>query len=156
MTGDAPARDRAPYARAVALLKRAGFRRVAAIVVLVTAALITLLAAVMVVGCYRSDAAIDKAPATADAEVLSVTFKRTIVRFESADGKVQIPKDGVLYPADLAEGQRLLVEYAADNPEVVRVAGRTAAMSLLPGGTTVLFTWLAAGPLLWLVRPRKS
>lgn len=134
------------------MVKTGRRRRVGVVVVLSVAGLLTLLALVLVAGAYRNDSLISSDRGTADAEVVSVSWRRTVVRFETEDGVVHIPKDGVLYPDGLVVGQRLLVEYDRGNPELVRVAGRSAALSLLPGGTTVLFTWLAAAPVLWLLR----
>lgn len=124
--------------------RRYGFR-----VVLGVAGVITLLAVVILVAAIRNDAAIEAARGTANAEVLSVGPARTIVRFETPDGIVHISQDGVLYPAGLQQGQRLQVEYDATNPNLVRVSGRSAELSLLPLGSTVLITWAIAGPLLW-------
>ncbi|MGH3951461.1 MAG: hypothetical protein ACRDSE_20475, partial [Pseudonocardiaceae bacterium] len=64
--------------------------------------------------------------------------------------------NGVLYPAGLSEGQLVRIEYASTNPELARVAGRTALLTLLPLGATVLFTWLLACPLLWWLRRRRG
>lgn len=134
------------------MVKTGRRRRAGVVVVLSVAGLLTLLALVLVAGAYRNDSLISSDRGTADAEVVSVSWRRTVVRFETEDGVVHIPKDGVLYSDGLVVGHRLLVEYDRGNPELVRVAGRSAALSLLPGGTTVLFTWLAAAPVLWLLR----
>lgn len=123
--------------------------RIARWVVLAAACTATLLGVVLVIAAYRNDAAIDAARGTANAEVTSVDWARTIVRFETPDGRVHISQDGVLYPGGLSEGQQLLVDYDATNPNLVRVAGRSAVLSLLPVGSTVLVIWLVAGPLLW-------
>ena len=136
-------------------MDRTGTRwRVVRWVVVGVAGVITLLAVVLLVAANRNDAAIDAARGTANAEVLSVGPARTIVRFETTEGVVHISQDGVLYPAGLHEGQRLQVEYDATNPNLVRVAGRTADLAWLPLGSTVLITWAIAGPLLWWLRPR--
>ncbi|MGH3431680.1 MAG: DUF3592 domain-containing protein, partial [Thermocrispum sp.] len=124
-------------------------QRVIRWVVLGVAALITLTAVVLVISAYRNDAAIQANRFAANAEVLSVDWARTTVRFEGPDGRVHISQDGVLYPGGLVQGQRLLVEFDGTNPNLVRVAGRTATLSLLPSGSTVVLTWLVAGPLLW-------
>jgi uncharacterized iron-regulated membrane protein len=44
------------------------------------------------------------------------------------------------------------IEYDVSDPELARVAGRSATLTLLPLGTTILCTWLIAGPLLWWIR----
>lgn len=127
--------------------------------VVVTAGVVTLLAITLVFAAYRNDATIAENMGTANAEVLSVGWDRTIIRFDGPNGIVHTSQDGVLYPAGLVVGQRLAVEYDVNNPNLVRVAGRTAQLSLLPASTTILFTWLVAGPLLallWWVRRRAS
>ncbi|MPY78788.1 MAG: hypothetical protein GEV04_09850 [Actinophytocola sp.] len=120
------------------------------------AILITSMMLVLVLAAYRNDAAINAHPGTANAEVLSVAWDRTIVRFETTDGAVRISQDGVLYPEGLTEGQLVHVEYDVTNPDLVRVAGRSFTLSLLPAGTTVVLAWLVAGPLLWWLRRRES
>ncbi len=125
-------------------------------VVLGVACLITLLAVALVLAAYRNDRAITSSVGEANAEVVSVGWDRTIVRFQTPDGVVHLPPNGVLYPAGLSEGQLVRIEYASTNPELARVAGRTALLTLLPLGTTVLFTWLLAFPLLWWLRRRRG
>lgn len=120
------------------------------------AGLITLLMLVLVLAAYRNDNAIESNLGAANAEVLSVAWDRTIVRFETADGALHISQDGVLYPEGLVEGQLVHVEYDASNPDLVRVAGRTFTLSLLPTGTTVAITWLVAAPLARWLRRRES
>ncbi|GAA5104212.1 DUF3592 domain-containing protein [Haloechinothrix salitolerans] len=130
--------------------------RIARWVVLGVAGLITLLMLVLVLAAYRNDSAIESNLGSANAEVLSVEWDRTIVRFETADGAVHISQDGVLYPEGLAEGQLVHVEYDATNPDLVRVAGRTFTLSLLPTGATIAITWLIAAPLAVWLRRRES
>ncbi|MQA63117.1 MAG: hypothetical protein GEU86_16865 [Actinophytocola sp.] len=130
-------------------------RRIAWWVVFGVASVITLLALTLVLAAYRNDSAIDAARGSANAEVLSVSWDRTIVRFETPDGAEHISQDGVLYPGGLEEGQVVPVDYAAENPNLVRVAGRSFTLTFLPVSTTVLFTWLVAGPLLYLLRGRR-
>jgi len=117
---------------------------------------VTVMAAVLVVAAYRNDAAIEANRVAANAQVISQDWARTTVRFTGPDGRVFISQDGVLYPGGLVEGQRLLVEYDGTNPNLVRVAGRTADLTLLPAGSTVVITWLVAAPLLWWLRPKRS
>lgn len=130
--------------------------RIARWAVLGVAGLVTLLMLVLVLAAYRNDNAIESNLGAANAEVLSVGWDRTIVRFETADGAVHISQDGVLYPEGLVEGQLVHVEYDVTNPDLVRVAGRTFTLSLLPAGVTIAVTWLVAGPLLWWLRRRES
>jgi hypothetical protein len=127
-------------------------RRVAARVLLVFAALLTFLAVVLVVAAWTEDIAIDSDPASANAEVVSDSFTRTLVRFYTGDGAEHIPQLGVLYPADLNVGDVVRVEFKRDNPEVVRVAGRGAFVTVLPVGLTVLGVWAVLGPAAWWLR----
>lgn len=122
--------------------------------VLGIAVLVTTLCVLLVAAAIRNDRAIENNLGRADAEVISVAFDRTIVRFETPDGAVQIPQNGVLYPDGLSMGQLVRVEYDTSDPTVTKVAGRSWVLMLLPLGTTVVITWLIGGPLLWWVRRR--
>jgi hypothetical protein len=44
------------------------------------------------------------------------------------------------------------IEYDTADPEVARVAGRTAVLALLPVGTFLLAVWAVLLPLVWWVR----
>ena len=129
-------------------------RRVAARVLLVFGVLVTFLAVVLVVAAWTEDIAIDRDPAAANAEVVSDSFTRTLVRFYTPDGAEHIPQLGVLYPAGLNVGDVVRVEYKRDNPELVRVAGRGAFVTFLPVGLTVLGVWAVLGPAAWWLRRR--
>ena len=124
-------------------------------VVLGVAALITVLCVGLLFAAIRNDSAITGHLGVANAQVDSVTFDRTIIRFETPDGVVHIPANGVLYPSGLTTGDLVRIEYDTGNPELARVAGRTATLTLLPLGTTVLVTWLAVSGLLWWLRRRS-
>ncbi len=104
----------------------------------------------------RNDRSISGQLGTATATVDSVAFDRTIIHFETPDGIVHSPANGVLYPDGLAAGQLVRVEYDATDPELARVAGRSATLTLLPLGSFVFFTWLVAGPLLWWIRRQNK
>jgi hypothetical protein len=52
---------------------------------------------------------------------------------------------GVLYPSELDTGMRIYVEYDKDNPDVVRVQHRNAALAIIPAGSIALVGWLVAG-----------
>ncbi|MGW4400896.1 DUF3592 domain-containing protein [Amycolatopsis nivea] len=106
----------------------------------------------LVFAAFRNDSAIESHLGTANATVESVAFDRTIIQYQTPDGIVHSPATGVLYPSGLAAGQLVAIEYDATNPDLTRVAGRTATLTLLPVGMTVLITWLVAGPLLWWLR----
>ncbi|WP_275294512.1 DUF3592 domain-containing protein [Amycolatopsis sp. La24] len=127
-------------------------RRIAWFAVLGVAVLLTVMCVSLVFAAFRNDSAIESHLGTANATVESVAFDRTIIQYQTPDGIVHSPPTGVLYPSGLAAGQLVAIEYDATNPELTRVAGRTATLTLLPVGMTVLITWLVAGPLLWWLR----
>lgn len=133
-------------------MKGARVRRIVSVTLLSIGGLITLLSVVLVVGAYREDAGIDARPVRTIAEVMSVSFDRTLVRYETPDGAVHNPPDGISYPSGLQEGQLVEAEYDEAKPDLVRVAGRGADLSLMPAGTLVLFTWIIVGPAVWWLR----
>lgn len=121
------------------------------------AVLVTGLVLVSLLGAARDDAAIEARTGRATAEVLSVSISHTLVRFTTTDGEVWTPEQGIAYPAGLAPGQLVRVEYSVADPDLVRVAGRSWVTGLLPGGATVVVTWLLAlGFVRWLRRPRSG
>lgn len=121
---------------------------------LVFAAIVTFLCVVLVVAAWTEDISIDDNTGYADAEVVSDTFTRTLVLFYAKDGAEHIPQTGVLYPSGLKEGDVVRVEYSKDNPELVRVAGRGAVITLLPVGLTLVIVWAVVIPGVWWVRRR--
>ena len=129
-------------------------RRVAAWVLLSVGALVTLLGLLLVISAITEDAKIDGHTGRAEARVVSVSFQRTLVQFQTPDGADHIPSVGVLYPEELTEGDVVRVEYDSRNPELVRVAGRGASLTLLPVGTTVLISWVVLAPAVWWLRRR--
>nr|WP_228122994.1 DUF3592 domain-containing protein [Saccharothrix syringae] len=138
---------------------RTGARPVARLLVgrslLVVGGVVTLIALVLLAACWRDDLMIGNRLGKATAEVVSVSFQRTVVRFATPDGAVHSPPQGVLYPDGLEPGQLVRIEYDTGNPEVARVAGRTAVLALLPVGTFLLAVWAVLGPLVWwLLRGR--
>jgi hypothetical protein len=130
-------------------------RRIGRRVVLGVAALITVLCVGLLLAAIRNDQAITGHLGTANAQVDSVSWDRTIIRFDTQDGIVHIPANGVLYPSGLVTGDLVRIEYDTTNPDLARVAGRTAMLTLLPLGTTTLITWLVAAALLWWIRYRS-
>lgn len=130
-------------------------QRIGRRVVLGVAALITVLCVGLLLSAIRNDQAITSHLGAANAEVDSVSWDRTIIRFDTPDGIVHIPANGVLYPGGLVAGDLVRIEYDTANPELARVAGRTATLTLLPLGTTALITWAIAGGLLWWIRYRS-
>ena len=121
---------------------------------LALAAVVTFLGIVLVVAAWTEDINIDADTGRTNAEVVSVNFTRTLVRFYTPDGAEHIPQTGVLYPSGLKEGDVVQVEYRQDDPELVRVAGRGAIVTLLPVGLTVLGVWAVIVPAAWWLRRR--
>jgi hypothetical protein len=121
---------------------------------LVFASVITFLGVVLVIAAWTEDISIDSDIGEAAAEVVSDSFSRTLVRFYTPDGAEHIPEVGVLYPAGLEVGDVVQVEYRKDNPELVRVAGRGAVVTLLPVGLTLVGVWVVIGPTVWWLRRR--
>jgi hypothetical protein len=127
-------------------------------IVAAVAVLVTVLAAFAVVGAALDDRAIAANPAVAEAEVLrGSSFSRTLVRFTVANGEAVVPEHGVFYPRGLQEGERVAVEYDVTEPDLVRVAGRSALDGTVPLLLGVLGTWAVLGPLaVWLRRRRAA
>jgi hypothetical protein len=132
-------------------------RRITARVLLVLGVVISALSLLVLYACWHDDHDITSHLGRTDADVLSVVFNRTAVRFVTPDGIVHIPPQGVLYPGGLSAGERVRIEYDTQYPNLVRVAGRNFTLAFLPVGMTILGTWVVVGPLLWwLRRPRTS
>ncbi|WP_018686396.1 DUF3592 domain-containing protein [Actinokineospora enzanensis] len=129
-------------------------RAIAALVAMVVAGLVTLLGVLLVVAAFVEDGAIEGHTGNANADVVSVSFARTLVRFQTPDGAEHVPTVGVLYPEALEEGQVVRVEYDLRNPDLVRVAGRGAALTILPVSTAVLAVWVVSGGVLYWLRRR--
>ncbi|MPZ83922.1 MAG: hypothetical protein GEV28_27430 [Actinophytocola sp.] len=132
--------------------RRRLIRRIAARSLLALGAIVTFLGVALVVAAWTEDIAIDRDIGFANAEVVADSFTRTLVRFYTPDGAEHIPQTGVLYPAGLKQGDVVEVEYQLDNPELVRVAGRGAVITLLPVGSTVLAVWAVLVPSVWTLR----
>ena len=120
------------------------------------AVLATVLAVLAFAGATLHDRAISANSGVAQAEVLEgSTFARTLVRFTVANGETVVPEGGVFYPRGLEVGSSVAVEYDVGDPELVRVAGRSALDQALPLALGVLAVWAVLGPLaLWLHRRR--
>jgi hypothetical protein len=127
-------------------------RRIATWALLTAGGIITALGLLLVVAAWLEDAKIDRHTGSTTAKVVSVTFQRTLVRFQTPDGAEHIPSVGILYPEALEEGQVVSVEYDLTNPDLVRVAGRGVYITLLPVGSTVLITWVVVVPVVWWLR----
>ncbi|RZS44514.1 hypothetical protein EV193_101390 [Herbihabitans rhizosphaerae] len=111
--------------------------------------LVTLCCVLVAFGAWQNDRAITAHTGHANAEVVSASFGRALVRFDTPDGAVQAPPLGVLYPQGLETGQVVAVEYDERDPELVRVAGRNVSLALLPLAGVAAVTWLIVAPLLW-------
>lgn len=146
---------RAGWRTAAAVLRPAA-RRSPEIVVCV-GLLLSVLAALVLVGAARNDAKIAKNPGSAVAEVLDgSTSQRTFVRFTAADGAVLTPEKGVFYPRGLEAGQLVRVEYDRGEPELVRVEGRNWTVALIPVVIGIAVIWLVCAPGAWaLARWRR-
>jgi hypothetical protein len=127
-------------------------RRIAARSLLAFGGIVTFLAVVLVVAAWTEDISIDGDIGVANAEVVADSFARTLVRFYTPDGAEHIPQVGVLYPAGLEVGDVVEVEYRQDNPELVRVGGRGAMVTLLPVGLTIVGMWVVLVPSVWALR----
>jgi len=129
-------------------------RRWAARGLLAFAAVITFLGVVLVVAAWTEDISIDDNTARTVADVVSDDFARTLIRFYTPDGAEHIPQTGVLYPSGLKVGDHVQVEYSVNNPDLVRVAGRGAVVTLLPVGLTLVGVWAVVVPAVWWLRRR--
>lgn len=127
-------------------------RRVVARALLVVGAVVTLVAVLLMTAAWRDDRAIEARLGNATAEVVSVAFNRTVIRFGTPDGKVQSPSQGVLYPEGLEAGQLVRIEYDTANPELARIWGRGASLAVLPISTFLLVVWAVLLPAIWFVR----
>ena len=127
-------------------------------IVTVVAVLVTALGVIALVGAAVDDRAIADNRAVAQAEVLEgSTFARTLVRFTVANGEAVVPELGVFYPRGLEPGDSVAVEYDVTNPDLVRVAGRSALDGVLPLTLGLVAVWGALGPLaIWLRRRRAA
>lgn len=124
--------------------------------VLVTAIGISVLAVLLVLAAWRNDHTIQSDRGVATAEVLSAGSLRSAISFVTPDGVTHNPELGVLYPTKLTVGQRIDVEYARSDPDLVRVSGRDASVAVVPAGSLIVVTWLIAGPVIWYLRRRES
>jgi hypothetical protein len=116
-------------------------------------ALLVLAVIVMVIalaiGMRSNDNAVDEHLGTATATVLSVSPLRTGVEFVDIHGSTIRPEGGVLYPGLLSVGQRFVVEYSTADPQIVRVAGRSAAVGNWMLILTSAATCLIGGTVIW-------
>lgn len=131
-------------------------RRITALTLLVAGCVFSGLCLLVLGSSWYDDQQIDAHRGLAVADVLSVSFNRTAVRFVTPNGTVNISSNGLLYPIGLTAGERVRVEYDTANTELVRVAGRDARLALLPVGTSLLACWALLVPSIWLLRRRPK
>jgi hypothetical protein len=113
--------------------------------VVVVACLVTLQSVLLVAGAWRNDRQIERHMGVAEAEVLSAGPRRSTIEFVTPDRVTYRPELGVLYPSELENGMRIYVEYDKNDPDVVRVQGRTSSLAIIPAGSIAVVGWLVAG-----------
>ncbi|MGB8407401.1 DUF3592 domain-containing protein [Mycobacterium sp. MAA66] len=113
--------------------------------VVILACLVTLQSVLLVLGAWRNDQQIEHNMGTAAAEVLSAGPRRSTVEFVTPDRVTYRPELGVLYPSELETGMRIYVEYDRNDPDLVRVRNRNAALAIIPAGSIAVVGWLVAG-----------
>ncbi len=129
---------------------------VASRIVLVLVGAITMMVVALAVGMRLNDRQIERHLGTATATVLSISPLRTGIEFVDGAGVTVRPADGVLYPGLLSTGQQFKIEYCTQDPSLVRVAGRTAAVGNVSLAITLLVSWLLGSALVWRFRSRVT
>ncbi len=110
--------------------------------------IVTLQSVLLVTGAWRNDRQIERHLGVAEAEVLSAGPRRSTIEFVTPDRVTYRPELGVLYPSELATGMRIYVEYDRNDPDLVRVQNRNAALAIVPAGSLAVVGWLIGGALL--------
>ncbi|HZZ50026.1 MAG TPA: DUF3592 domain-containing protein [Pseudonocardia sp.] len=124
--------------------------------ILVLAALLTVMGVLALVGAARDDAAIEAHSAVATAQVLpGSSFSRTLITFTTHTGDSVTPEHGVFYPRGLLPGQIVRVEYDTTHPDRVRVLGRSATIGYLPISLMLVGLWTVALPVAFVLRGRQ-
>ncbi|MEJ7649351.1 MAG: DUF3592 domain-containing protein [Nakamurella sp.] len=116
--------------------------------VVAVAVVLTVLTVALTVAMFVDDASIEGSRVETVATVLAVSPLRTGIEFVDVTGITIRPAGGVLYPGNLQVGQQFKVEYAANDPSLVRVAGRSAENVLVSVGLMLVITWLVAALLI--------
>jgi hypothetical protein len=114
----------------------------------VIAGIVTLQSLLLVAGAWRNDRQIERHLGVAEAEVLSAGPRRSTIEFVTPDRITYRPELGVLYPSELATSMRIYVEYDRNNPNLVRVQNRNAALAIIPAGSIAVAGWMIAGAIL--------
>jgi len=113
--------------------------------IVVAACLVTLQSVRLVLGAWRNDRQIERHLGVAEANVLDAGPRRSTIEFVTPDRVTYRPELGVLYPSELDNGMRIYVEYDTNNPDLVRVRDRNAALAIIPAGSIAVVGWLIAG-----------
>ena len=113
--------------------------------IVIAACLVTLQSLLLVLGAWRNDRQIERNMGVAAAEVLDAGPRRSTIEFVTPDRVTYRPELGVLYPSELDTGMRIYVEYDKNNPDLVRVQDRHAALAIIPAGSIAVVGWLVAG-----------
>lgn len=111
-------------------------------------AIVTFQSLLLVAGAWRNDRQIERHMGVAEAEVLSAGPRRSTIEFVTPDRVTYRPELGVLYPSELATGMRIYVEYDKNNPDLVRVQHRNAALAIVPAGSIAVLSWVIGGGVL--------
>lgn len=110
--------------------------------------IITLQSLLLVAGAWRNDRQIERHLGVAEAEVLSAGPRRSTIEFVTPDRVTYRPELGVLYPSELATGMRIYVEYDKNDPNLVRVQNRNAALAIIPAGSIAVAGCVAGAAIL--------
>ena len=113
--------------------------------IVVAACLVTLQSVLLVAGAWRNDRQITQHLGVAEATVLDAGQRRSTIEFVTPDRVTYRPELGVLYPSELEPGMRIYVEYDVNNPDLVRVRDRNAALAIVPAGSIAVVGWVIAG-----------
>lgn len=119
------------------------FRRIR-VGIVIAACLVTLQSVLMVLGAWRNDRQIERHMGVAAAEVLDAGPRRSTIEFVTPDRVTYRPELGVLYPSELETGMNIYVEYDTNNPDLVRVQHRNAALAIIPASSIAVVGWLIA------------
>lgn len=125
--------------------RRARIVRRVKIGIVVVACLVTLQSVLLVLGAWRNDRQIERHLGVAEATVLDAGDRRSTIEFVTPDRITYRPELGVLYPSKLEDGMRIYVEYDVNDPDLVRVQDRNAALAIIPAGSIAVLGWLVAG-----------
>ncbi|MGP6174837.1 DUF3592 domain-containing protein [Corynebacterium sp. A21] len=105
----------------------------------------------MVGGAFLNDRSIESDPGRALAVVTGVGALRTTVDFQDEEGIYHAPSTGLLYPTGLGEGQRVWVNYAKSDPDLVKVEHREWTLSIIPALSVGFWVLVVTGILWWAV-----